>query len=397
MNLLRRMSTVRLIALFAALAAIGLVAGIAVARGRSGPKPPPRQLAQAIHNALIAKPVSGFSARITFTNHLFPTGAINTGTGSALLTGATGRIWISNDGRFRLELQSQTGDTQIMGDSTALRVYDASSNSEYVLPMPHSSSAHGTAAAHHGGVPTVADISKGLGRLVKAANLSGAVPGDIAGHPVYSVRISPRHDGGLLGGLQLAWDAQHGVPLKVAVYSRGDASPVLALTATDVRYGTVSSGDLTVQPPSSTKITKITLPNTAAPASRGRHHHGPAVTGQAAVARALPFHLASPGSLVGLPRKLVRLVDSGGHKAAVLVYGQGLGAIVVLEQQSDAGSTGAGGPMAALPKVSINGASGHELATALGTVLRFDRGGVTYTLVGSVPAVAAESAARALS
>ena len=49
-----------------------------------------------------------------------------------------------------------------------------------------------------------------------------------------------------------------------------------------------------------------------------------------------------------------------------------------------------------LPKISINGATGQELDTALGTVLRFERGGVAYTVLGSVPPTAAEAAARAL-
>ncbi len=35
-----------------------------------------------------------------------------------------------------------------------------------------------------------------------------------------------------------------------------------------------------------------------------------------------------------------------------------------------------------LPTVSINGATGQELDTALGTVLRFTRGGVAYTVLG---------------
>jgi hypothetical protein len=46
--------------------------------------------------------------------------------------------------------------------------------------------------------------------------------------------------------------------------------------------------------------------------------------------------------------------------------------------------------------VSINGATGQELATPLGTVVRFTHGGVAYTVLGSVAPYAAETAARAL-
>ena len=49
-----------------------------------------------------------------------------------------------------------------------------------------------------------------------------------------------------------------------------------------------------------------------------------------------------------------------------------------------------------LPTVSINGITGQELDTALGTMVRFSRDGVTYTVIGSVPPVAADQAARAL-
>jgi hypothetical protein len=46
--------------------------------------------------------------------------------------------------------------------------------------------------------------------------------------------------------------------------------------------------------------------------------------------------------------------------------------------------------------VSIDGVSARELDTALGTVITFTRGNVAYTVLGSVPAAAAEAAARAL-
>jgi hypothetical protein len=84
-----------------------------------------------------------------------------------------------------------------------------------------------------------------------------------------------------------------------------------------------------------------------------------------------------------------------------VTYGANLGGIAVIEQKG-------GAPTAApktsgdhhhglsLPTVSINGATGTELDTALGTMVRFTRGGVAYTVVGSVPAAAADAAARAL-
>jgi hypothetical protein len=46
--------------------------------------------------------------------------------------------------------------------------------------------------------------------------------------------------------------------------------------------------------------------------------------------------------------------------------------------------------------VSLDGVTAHELATQLGTVVGWDRAGVTYVLAGSIPTSAAESAARSL-
>jgi len=75
----------------------------------------------------------------------------------------------------------------------------------------------------------------------------------------------------------------------------------------------------------------------------------------------------------------------------------------VLQQPADAnGAAGApakpreGEAGLSLPTVSINGATGQELDTALGTMVRFTRAGVTYTVIGSVPPPAAEAAARGL-
>ena len=120
------------------------------------------------------------------------------------------------------------------------------------------------------------------------------------------------------------------------------------------------------------------------------------MTGLAAVQAAAPFPVVAPDTLVGLPRRDVRLVGPSDSRSVLVVYGQGLGAILVVERQPDATATKSGTGLDSLPTVSLDGVTAHELSTQLGTILSWDRGGVSYVLAGSVPAAAAESAARAL-
>ncbi len=108
--MLRRIPTSRLLALLATVLVV-LCGGAAIAVaaiGGSGSTPPPKPLAQAVHDALAAPSVQGITARIAFTNHLVDTGSLPGGS-TPLLTGAKGRLWASADGRFRLELQSDRG------------------------------------------------------------------------------------------------------------------------------------------------------------------------------------------------------------------------------------------------------------------------------------------------
>jgi hypothetical protein len=114
------------------------------------------------------------------------------------------------------------------------------------------------------------------------------------------------------------------------------------------------------------------------------------------VQKQLSFRLAAPAAVAGLPRRSVRTIRSDGETGALVTYGEGLGALMVI--QAPAGGRGGmdagGGP--GLQELSIDGATGYELATALGTLVQFERDGVAYTIVGSVPPAAAEAAARAL-
>jgi outer membrane lipoprotein-sorting protein len=409
---LRTASTRRLLAVIGGLVAI-IAAGtaIAVAAAGNGPVPARKPLASAIRGALAAPPAQGITARVSFTNHLI--GASNfQGASDPLLQGATGRLWLG-DHHLRLELQSDNGDAQVVVNNRSFWIYDPTSKTAYegTLPAQMTGKADATGKSDASGktanadrLPSLAEIQKNLNQLAQHLNLSGAVPSDVAGRPAYTVRISPQHDGGLLGAAAVAWDAVRGVPLRVAVYARGDSSPVLELRATDISYGAVPASNFPASPPAGAKLVKVATP--AAPS--GQHsaagaradRHRTEITGAATVARHVPFTLVAPHSLVGLKQRSVTLLDWNHSPAALVAYGQGVGGIAVIEQTAQPAaarhSQGGDHQGLSLPTVSINGATGQELDTALGTMIRFTRGGVTYTVLGSVPASAAELAARAL-
>jgi len=407
MKYLRTVSTRRLLALIAA--SLVIVAGgtaIAVAASGTGPVPPPKPLAQAIHQGLAAPPVTGITARITFTNHLIDSSSIQ---GSdPILTGASGRLWLDPvNHRLRLELQSDNGDAQVVVDNGSFWVYDPTAKTVYRGKIPADTGKHSSATPDHA-LATVASIQSELNQVMAHVNLSGAIPNDVAGQAAYTVRISPKHDGGLLGAGELAWDATRGVPMRFAIYAQGSPTPVLELKATDISFGSVPASDFAVSPPTGAKVVTVSAPAGTGPeaaktraARRARRLHKRAqVSGVAAVASHLQFALVAPNTLVGLPRQSVRLLDWGGTPAALVTYGRNLGGIAVIEQPADsakAPSQASGDHRGlSLPTVSINGATGQELDTALGTVLRFTRGGVAYTVLGSVPAAAADAAARGL-
>src|SRR4051794_1184903 len=367
MSFLRTISGPRLAALCASVVAIaGGGTAIAIAASSdSGPAPPPKQLAPAVHDAITAPQVQGITARVKFTNHLIDTSGIEGA--NPLLSGATGRLWLSPGHGLRLELQSENGDAQIVGNERGFFVYDGTSNTVYQGKAPRG---HQRERRHR--VPSVARIQRGLDHARNhKLDISGPTPGNIAGQPAYTVRVGPGRPGGLLGAVELAWDAAHGLPLRVAVYARGNSDPVLELVATEISYGPVDASNFAIKPPADAAVVDLSM--------RGRDH------GQRRVA----FEVSAPKTLAGRKRTGI----PRHHGVALIRYGKDLDGLLVVEKRARAQKRR--DPLE-LPTVDINGSTAKVLDTPLGSVVTFERNGVSYTVLGSVHAEVAETAARGL-
>ena len=378
---LRQLPLARLLLACALAVILGACAtALAFALG-AGPTPPPKPLADAIHDALAGKgaeTIQGVSASIQLTDHLLEGANLASGgqggglASSPLVSGASGRLWIAKDGRVRVELQSEQGDTQILLDGHTVTLYDAATNTLYRYTLPANdegsssgeagSSGQGSSAAEGSGAhheaPSVAKIEEAISHLSQHANVSGAMPTDIAGRPAYTLRLAPKEGGSLLGGAELSWDADNGVPLRAAIYSSTSSSPVLELAATEISYGPVEGSVFEFTPPPGAKVEEGSL----AP-KNGEDSSGGAVAHE---------------------------------RPKLTTHGHGPATIAVLEGKAKQEEGRSAEQLEELPKVTINGASASELSTELGTLLTFERAGVRYVVAGAVPAAAVEEVARGL-
>ena len=203
MKLIRTASTRRLLASSSA-SLVAVAAGTAIAVAAAGPGPvPARQAARRRGPQGACGPkVTGISADISFTNKLIDSSDFTRATVDPILQGATGRLWLSNDHQLRLELQSNNGDAQIVVNKRL--VLDLRPDGAHGL-RGHAAGRHGQgrqrdkSSSAAGAIPTLAEIQSRSNKLSQHVNVSGAPPTDVAGRPAYTVSVSPKHDGGLLG------------------------------------------------------------------------------------------------------------------------------------------------------------------------------------------------------
>jgi outer membrane lipoprotein-sorting protein len=383
---LRRISTRRLIVLCVALLAVAVGGtALAIAATSGGDVPSQKPLAKAVHDALAAPEQQGIEARIKFTNHLVDN--VDFRGWNPLIGGGDGRLWATSDGKFRLELQSSGGDAQIVSNGKRWWAYDGESDTLYHGRVPRH-------REHHWRTPSVGRIQRVINRVMRHATIEGPTPTNVAGRPAYSTRASLKQHSGLLGAVEFAWDSATGTPLRGAVYAKGENDPVLALEATEISFGAIPDSTFDVPEP-----TGVQAQNVRGHREGGRRHRGKPVTGLARVQRKLGFDVSAPAQLEGRKRQFVALVGHDrAHRSALVAYGRSLDGIAVIERRVSGAPETGDGPLdgADLPSVDVNGVTGERLSTPLGTVVRFERDGISYTVIASAVPSVVEAAARGL-
>jgi len=326
---IRRAPTSRLVPAVAGLL-LGLAAIAAAAPVlTSGADAPPAATADQVL-ALMARsaPGEGISARLAFRNEVLPGFDIGEETSvSPLMAGGAGRFWQRGSER-RFELQSESGDVQVMLGPSGARLLDASAGTESTLPL-----------ALPGLVPG------GAAQLIPDGwSADPPRPVVVGGRSAYRMAIRPDDHSSLLAGVELAVDADTGLPLEFGLLAAGRSRPVLSVELHDVRVGDVDGGVFRID--------------------------------------------SRSAQVVPAGQALAGLAPGGGAQP---VAGSGLATIYRWREPAGGGSA----LWSSLPAVDVAGDPGRQLVTPLGTVLRVERTGGADIYAGLVPPQTVRAAAEA--
>lgn len=310
----------------------------------------------------------------------------------------TARVWYGGSDKVRAELQGENGDRIFVQNGERTWAYDGTTNTLKTGERPSEPRAAEPPDAEN--PPGPAEIDRMLAEIAPTSELAQGTPVSYEGREAFVLTLSPKDETSTLfeRGRALI-DSETYLPLQLSLYAEGRPEPVFSWRVSDLDVGPVPAERFDFQVPPGAEVTPFEAGKDERPEPETRAGAEPTEVKTVAEAqRLVDFDIEELANPPG--RRELTGVYLKGSDGVVLTYGSGWGAVVLVEapQESDAPQPGSaeGGDLM-LPKVDLgDGIEATELSTPVGTGLRWNAGGVSYALAGSVPASELERAAREL-
>jgi len=268
-----------IIASFAALAAVVLIVGVAVA-GPTQSDPLPAVTASDLISRMgqAEGDVTAISGEVSWQNGLFGdtgdvAGMAQLPAQSPLTAGGSGRIWVSDAGA-RAESQGSGGD-QVVVLSKAARtawVYDYAQNTVRKYVVTGEAPAETPSPAPSATFMTPEAITLYLQQFARFATVEVAGQAEVAGRGTYLLTMTPVAEDTALGAVRAAIDGETMVPLRLEVFAKGGTTPVLRFGFDSVSYDPVDASLFAFIPPEGATVKAKTIDGDAVRDKAGAAH-----------------------------------------------------------------------------------------------------------------------------
>lgn len=257
-----------------AAAAVVLAGGVAVGAvtavlDRGLPERSPEQLLVDLQTAR----VDGLSGTIVFRADLglpeLPgVAGLGEGTGPSMASLASGthtlRVWYSAPDKARVALLGTLGETDIITNGRDVWIWESQENRAIHRTLPDDRSGRqghlpgmtppGTAVPGMGGMDPQQLARLALTMLSPTTDVSTDGSASVAGRDAYELILTPRDGGTLVRSVRLALDAEHRLPLRVQIFARGSADPVVEAAFTQISFDRPAAAQFVFNPPPGAEI-----------------------------------------------------------------------------------------------------------------------------------------------
>ena len=261
-----RRGTVRALAPFSVVAIVATGAALAPQFAAAAPTLPPIS-AQNLLAKVAQSKVTTYSGTLALTTNLGLPALPNLSGGAnpiSLLSGThTLQVAANGPDKQRLALLDTMSEYDLVHNGTQIWLYDSSQNS-----VQHGTATKDAQSAKQDSNSSAKDLAEApltpqqaAQRLLASVDPTTKVTVDgtksVAGRAAYTLVLTPKQKGTLIGKVTIAVDSQNGAPLQVAVYPKGNGAPVFEVGFTSVTYATPSDAQFNFKAPKGATVTEL--------------------------------------------------------------------------------------------------------------------------------------------
>ncbi|WP_375400726.1 outer membrane lipoprotein carrier protein LolA [uncultured Amnibacterium sp.] len=258
-----------------AIAAPVVVLGVVVAMPLSAgaapslPAKTPQQVLDLIATSTSVKALSG---TVSQTSDLglpaLPTTGADSDSSTAaalnLLTGShTFRVFAAGRSDRRVQVLDSSGERDVVQHGTSIWSYDsAKDEADHVTIDPSKLPAHRDAPGDGAAGTVTPDqaATQLLAKLAPSSTVTTDTNASVAGRDAYVLKIVPKTAATTVGSVEIAVDAETGLPLRVQVVPRGTTSPAVSIGYTAISYATPPASTFLFTAPNGATVHTSTVP-----------------------------------------------------------------------------------------------------------------------------------------
>jgi outer membrane lipoprotein-sorting protein len=390
-------------------AALGAVAIATQARAQSAP--PEELTEEKLLSRITAAPEDApdFEATVTVEQTLVPEGLLGASQGDRAENSGprSARVWYDGPDKVRSELQGENGDRLFVKNGSEVRAYDGATNTLRTGEKPETAEQRPEEAA------SPEKINEVLAEISPNSDLRTGPPVRFADRWAYPLTLEPRDKSlTLVERAEALVDTEAFVPLSFELYAEDASEPVVRYEASEFEVGSVPDERFQLETPPGATVESMEEPGKDGERGErgGENRESQRVASVAEAQEAVGFPVRQLANAPG-GRELVE-IRVAGSDGVVQTYGEGWGTVALVQKpdrepesadqsqvDSDREANGEGDgrdEQLQIPTVDLGGVEAKEISTPIGTSLSWSANGVSYSLVGSVPAAELEEAARGL-